>query len=133
MGIERSVTFDGFWTENNVGEAPKKAGVFCVYKRGLLKSARRLLFIGEIPNAKNIGKHKEIDAWREALGKRERLNFTFAPVKTKKDRLRIADALIFANKPELNSDDAKNNFSEDETTVQVDGKATGLASPSVAP
>jgi hypothetical protein len=125
-----SLSFDGYWREENYVGIPKDSGVFCVYAcyyhpQEMTESIRSLIYIGEAEDVSDrIATHEKWSDWRRHLQRGEQVCFNFAPVESS-DRERVEAALIFHHKPPVNSD-YKDSFPFDDTTISTSGKTKHL-------
>jgi len=126
-----SLTFQGYWREENKAGIPEGSGVYCVYtctlKQDNTVTIHKLIYIGEGGNVrKRIAEHPKADwdVWRGHLNRGEELCFSFARVEAQ-NRVRVQAALIFRHKPPENSD-YKWDFPFDKTTINASEKTALL-------
>ena len=125
-----SLTFDGYWIDENLALVPNEPGIFVVYECSCNPqddriSLLKMIYIGEATDVnKRIANHEKWPEWRLFCGPSNELCFSFAPV-TGSDRARGEAALICRHKPPAN-DEYKYNFPFDETSIHLSGKASML-------
>jgi len=127
-----SLTFDGYWRDQNSGGVPGESGIYCVYEckydaQEKTVSLKTLIYIGEADNVRDrIAGHERRDDWLKHVRAGNELCFSFAPVQSA-HRDRCEAALIFKHKPPENTEyvDA---FPFDKTGINLSGETALLTS-----
>jgi hypothetical protein len=120
------LSFNGFWTEEDISDIPADSGIYLVYTCKYNELAEEgesgtvtltgLIYIGEIKDADDrIDNHEKWDLWHKYAPKGEHICFAFAKVSSP-DRERAECALIYYHKP-VCCTQCKDSFDYDETTV----------------
>ncbi len=122
-----SLTFNGYWRDENRDSVPNKSGVYlvytCTYNSKTKKvNIKKLIYIGEAKEVRDrIGPdHEKRKDWKDELTSGQQLCFSFAPA-DKSDRERSEAALIFKKKPVCNKT-KKDSFNYDKTTIKSANK-----------
>lgn len=125
-----SLTFDGYWRDENRSGVPNKSGVYCVYEctydaNNKSVSVKKLIYIGESGNVRDrISNHEKEKDWLRHVRAGNQLCFSFAPIFPEEDRERCEAALIFKHKPPENTEYIE-TFPFDKTHMKLSG-ATAL-------
>ena len=120
-----SISFEGYWRDQNNNGIPSKSGVYCVYvcshnSNSGKVNISKLIYIGESENVNDrIAKHEKRIKWKSHVNRGYELCFSFAPSNSN-ERDRVEAALIFKHKPPVNIEYA-NNFPFDTTTISTNG------------
>ncbi|MFY0990377.1 hypothetical protein [Halomonas sp. C05BenzN] len=124
----------GYWTSDQLREAPDESGIFCVFRAARDPESgdmdvQELLYVGEHRSTRyGIEHHEERDRWQAFLQPDEELWFAVGLCGSA-NRERLAAAMINAHKPRFNSrSDYLERFPFDETTVHIYGKKHKLQS-----
>ncbi|MCE8019788.1 hypothetical protein HOP51_06605 [Halomonas sp. MCCC 1A11036] len=124
----------GYWTQDQLREAPDESGIFCVYRAARdpetnEMEVQELLYVGEHRSARyGLEHHPDCDEWHAFLQPGEELWCSVGLV-GHANRERLAAAMINAHKPRFNNHSQyRDHFPFDETTVHVYGKKDKLQS-----
>ena len=122
-----SLTFDGYWRDENSGSIPNESGIYLVYTCTYNQTKKtvalnELVYIGESGRvrARIEDDHEKRPEWEAHLTRGQELCFSFAPT-VNPDRERAEAALIFHHEPPVNVE-YKNSFPFDDTTVSSTGR-----------
>lgn len=122
-----TLTFEGYWREEDKDEIPSRSGVYCVYtctKHAPGKiEIHELIYIGEGGNVRERISNRpasEWESWKSYLKWGDELCFSFAQVDAA-TRERIQCALIFGHQPPEN-DKCKEGFPFDTVGLNLEGR-----------
>jgi len=125
-----SITFDGYWRDENKEGLPAKSGIYCVYEctynlNDKTIRIHKLIYVGEADDvrARVVG-HEKYKTWLNYVGKGNELCFSFGEVGSL-DRSRAEAAIIYKHKPPAN-DQYIVSFPFDKTTISLSGKTALL-------
>lgn len=126
-----TVAFDGFWMDGESAEKmPTIGGVYVVYE-GIFNednktsSLEKTLYISSCDNARaTINDEANLEQWMDAKEDGHDLFFALAELPSP-EKERVAAALVFEQKPPLNSDEEVSKFPFEDTRISLKGK-TGL-------
>ncbi len=119
------LNFNGYWIDSRISGMPKTSGVYLVYRctydnEGV--SLKELLYIGQAENLyEKISNHEKKELFEKQCKSGETLCYSVAKVPP--DNLNIVEnALIFAQKPQLNTE-YKDRFLYDvPVSFQLEGR-----------
>lgn len=124
----------GYWTQEQLREAPDESGIFCVFRAARdpeteQMEIQELLYVGEHRSARyGLEHHADQAKWQAFLQPDEELWYSVG-LAGHANRERLAAAMINAHKPRFNNHSQyRDHFPFDETTVHIYGKKDKLQS-----
>ncbi|MBP3838283.1 MAG: GIY-YIG nuclease family protein [Prevotella sp.] len=121
-----SLNFEGYWREINKNGIPAKSGVYLVYRcvydaKSNTVGLKDIIYIGQAENLHDrIAGHEKLSDFKTQLQRGEELCYSVAQIPIT-DLDIVENALIFAQKPELN-DNLKNTFNHGAVSMKLDGR-----------
>lgn len=117
--------FDGYWNENEGGDLPAEAGIYCAFAgwhdyQHAKTYPNRLLLISDCSNVRQtIKEHAHLDDLKIFLKEDEKLIYSFSPLVF--GRHQAAAAMVFAHKPIANPR-FKHSFPFEPTQIHLKGR-----------
>ena len=121
-----TVTFMGYRRDVNAGTLPTSSGIYMVYRCVYNESSntvdlKELFYIGQAFNLNDeINYHARHEEFLSQAQDGEQICYAYARV-DKADLDIIENALVFAQKPRLNTD-LKNHYNYESAEFQIEGK-----------
>lgn len=125
-----TISFDGYWRDENKSGVPAKSGLYCVYSctydvNNKTVSIHNLIYIGEAGDVRSrIANHDKYNDWLKHVKKGDELCFSFGAVESS-DRSQAEAAMIFKHKPPEN-EEYLDSFPFDKTIMSLSGKTAKL-------
>lgn len=119
------LNFNGYWIDSRISGIPKTSGVYLVYRctydnDGV--SLKELLYIGQAENLyERISNHDKKDLFKKQCKEGETLCYSVAEVLPNNLDI-VENALIFAQKPQLNAEYKDSFLHEVPVSFQLEGR-----------
>lgn len=126
-----SVSFEGYWREEDKDSVPAKSGVYCVYEctynsKSDKVSIHKLIYIGEARDVRDrVKNHEKKPLWKKHVRSGNELCYNFGDVESAY-RDRVEAAFIYKHKPPENTEYV-DKFPFDDTTIEASGEAQELS------
>lgn len=130
--ITYQAKFQGYWLDKNKAGVPALQGLYLVYRSKYDEHSNTvtlldLIYIGQSENVQDrLTNHEKYDKFCSMLKSDvETISYSFAPVDSKEELNILENALIFAQKPELN-EELKDSFNYDAAAFEIGGQCALL-------